>query len=77
LIASATALVLLQVKARSSDRATVDKVRPGRNGVDNPMIPDKRTTGTTTLGRRKRRGKTDPKRRPMRWGNVVSFMPTT
>jgi hypothetical protein len=68
---------LLQVKARSSERATVDSVRPGRNGVDNPMIPDSRTTGTTALDRRNRRGKTGRKKRPMRWGNVVSAMHTT
>jgi hypothetical protein len=41
------------------------------------MIPDKRTTGTATLARRKRRGKTGSKRRPMRWGSVVSAMHTT
>ena len=47
LMASATAAALRTAKTRSSVRATPAIVRPGRSGVEKPMTPVSRTTGTT------------------------------
>ena len=58
LISSATARARGQAKARSSGFATDASVSPGRSGVENPMTPESRTTGTTGMSPRKRRGST-------------------
>ncbi|HWV40580.1 hypothetical protein [Pseudorhodoplanes sp.] len=44
------------VKARSSNRETDDKVKPGRSGVENPITPVNRTTGTIGVLLRNRAG---------------------
>jgi hypothetical protein len=56
LITSATARALRVAKARSSDRAVVDSIRPGRSGDDTPITPVSRTTGTTGMSERNRAG---------------------
>src|ERR1043166_5273583 len=56
LIASATAEALRNENARSSERAIEDMVSPGRNGVEKPITPDMRTTGTTAAPPRRRAG---------------------
>ena len=47
LISSATARARGHAKARSSGFATDASVKPGRSGVEKPMTPVSRTTGTT------------------------------
>ena len=56
LISSATALARRIVNARSSGRATLASVSPGRSGVERPIAPDSRTTGTTAPPPRRRFG---------------------
>ena len=56
LIDSATARALRRPKARSSVRAAVASISPGRSGVDTPITPVSRTTGTTGMSERKRAG---------------------
>ena len=56
LMISATARALRVAKARSSERAVLDSISPGRNGVVTPMTPVSRTTGTTGMSARKRAG---------------------
>src|SRR5215831_4964304 len=56
LIASATAEALRTANARSSERAIEEMVRPGRSGVEKPITPDMRTTGTTAAPPRRRAG---------------------
>src|SRR5215472_16651529 len=56
LIASATAEALRTEKARSSGRATDEMVSPGRKGVETPITPESRTTGTTAAPPRRRAG---------------------
>ena len=56
LIASATALMLLMENARSSERATLAMVIPGRSGLEMPIAPARRTTGTIGRSERKRAG---------------------
>src|SRR5262249_50311479 len=56
LIASATAEALRSENARSSERATDEMVSPGRSGVEKPITPDIRTTGTTAAPPRRRAG---------------------
>ena len=56
LISSATALARRVVNAFSSGRATLASVRPGRSGVERPIAPDSRTTGTTAPPPRMRFG---------------------
>ena len=58
-MSSATALALRVENARSSARATPESVRPGRSGVEKPMMPESRTTGTTGMSLRKRFGSSD------------------
>ena len=43
--------------AELDTRATDEMVSPGLSGVETPMTPDMRTTGTTGISRRKRRGR--------------------
>ena len=43
-------------KARSSGRATLASVRPDFSGVEMPITPDSRTTGTTGVSPRNRFG---------------------
>ena len=43
--------------ARSSGRATVASIRPGFRGVERPMTPESRTTGTTGASPRNCLGK--------------------
>src|ERR1700756_2338855 len=57
LIASATAEALRSENARSSERATEEMVSPGRSGVEKPITPDMRTTGTSARTRSNRRCK--------------------
>ena len=52
----ATARALRIANARSSERATVDSISPGRSGVLTPITPERRTTGTTGMSGRKRAG---------------------
>ena len=59
LIRSATAFALRSAKARSSGRATIASVSPGRSGVEKPMTPDSRTTGTTGMSLRNRAGSSE------------------
>src|SRR5262249_13829609 len=59
LIASATADALRSENARSSERATDEMVSPGRSGVEKPITPDMRSTGTTAAPPRKRAGSSD------------------
>ena len=56
LITSATARAARMPKARSSGRATVASARPGFSGVEKPMTPESRTTGTTGVSPRSRFG---------------------
>src|SRR5262245_35065525 len=42
--------------ARSNDLAIVESSSPGRRGVTTPMTPARRTTGTTGMSVRNRRG---------------------
>src|ERR1700722_12346701 len=56
LMSSATALALRVLKARSSVRATPASVSPGRSGVEKPITPVRRTTGTMGTSLRQRRG---------------------
>src|SRR5436190_17842107 len=56
LIESATALALLIENARSSTLATPPSVSPGFSGVEIPMAPASRTTGTTGMSPRNRAG---------------------
>ena len=56
LIASATAFAPRVVKAFSSGRAVLASVSPGRSGVESPIVPESRTTGTTALPPRRRLG---------------------
>src|SRR5262245_9120582 len=42
--------------ARSNDLAIVESNSPGRSGVTTPMTPARRTTGTTGMSVRNRRG---------------------
>src|SRR5262245_64072006 len=42
--------------ARSNDLAIVESSSPGRSGVTTPMTPARRTTGTTGMSVRNRRG---------------------
>jgi hypothetical protein len=56
LMISATARARGVSNARSSDRAIVDSKSPGRSGVTTPMTPAMRTTGTTGIPVRNRRG---------------------
>ena len=44
------------MKARSNDLAIVESSSPGRKGVTTPMTPARRTTGTTGMSVRNRRG---------------------
>ncbi len=53
---SATAGARFTAKALSSVRATLARLRPGRSGVEKPMMPVSRTTGITGMSRRKRLG---------------------
>ena len=62
LMISATARALRVEKARSSERATVESISPGRSGVTTPMTPDSRTTGTTGISARKRAGTSERRR---------------
>src|ERR1051326_3783415 len=64
LIASATAEALRSENARSSERATDEMVSPGRSGVEKPITPDMRTTGTTAAPPRSRAGSSDWTRSP-------------
>jgi len=57
LIRSATARALRIRKARSRGRATLASVSPGFSGVDKPITPESRTTGTTGMSPRIRRGR--------------------
>src|SRR5215831_10863455 len=59
LMASATAAPFM-AKARSRERATVEMVRPGLSGVEKPITPERRTTGTTARCARKRGGSSGP-----------------
>jgi len=53
---SATARACGVENARSNDFAIVESNKPGRNGVTTPITPARRTTGTTGMSVRKRRG---------------------
>ncbi len=57
---NATARALRTENARSSERAIVDNISPGRSGEVTPMTPDSRTTGTTGMSGRKRAGTSLP-----------------
>src|SRR5215510_8995956 len=56
LMSSATARALRTENARSSWRAIDASMRPGRRGLDTPMTPASRTTGTIGISLRSRRG---------------------
>jgi hypothetical protein len=43
-------------KARSSDRATLASVNPGLSGLEMPIAPESRTTGTIGMSPRNRAG---------------------
>src|SRR5262245_57869684 len=58
LMTSATALAPRCLNALSNVRARPNSVSPGRSGVAKPMTPASRTTGTTAMPRRQRRGVT-------------------
>ena len=49
-------------KARSSWRATPASDSPGLSGVEKPMTPESRTTGTTGMSPRSRFGNQRPQR---------------
>jgi hypothetical protein len=53
---NATARAWGVAKARSNDLAMVESTNPGRSGVTSPMTPAMRTTGTTGMSVRNRRG---------------------
>ena len=56
LMIKATARAWGIAKARSNDLAMVESSNPGRSGVTTPMTPARRTTGTTGMSVRNRRG---------------------
>src|SRR5215510_14725618 len=56
LMTKASARVRGIAKARSNDLAIVESSSPGRRGVTTPMTPARRTTGTTGMSVRNRRG---------------------
>ena len=58
---SATARALRTENARSSVRAIEDNISPGRSGVETPITPESRTTGTTGMSGRKRAGTSLPR----------------
>src|SRR4029079_17451355 len=55
LMTIAIALAFFTAKARSRSFAVVASVMPGESGVENPIAPVRRTTGTVGVPRRKRR----------------------
>ena len=56
LMMSATAAALRTANSRSSARAMPAMLSPGRSGVEKPMTPVRRSTGTTGRSLRKRCG---------------------
>src|SRR5579871_4047691 len=64
--------MFLMAKARSSERATLAMVRPGRSGVEMPIAPVSRTTGTTGMSERKRAGMSGANIAPTRCIGVTS-----
>src|ERR1700752_1156421 len=77
LISSATARARGHANARSSGFATEASVRPGRSGVEKPITPLSRTTGTVGVSPRKRRGSTGFRKFAVRSSNPGSAIVRT